>query len=53
MAEQRQWLVTVWVDRGRTRDEVVTASSAWSAGWLYRQLHPGVDVLGVREAERR
>lgn len=47
MAERRQWWVTVLVDRQRTRDVLVVARSEWSAGWLFRHLHPGVEVLGV------
>lgn len=52
MPELRDWLVTVRLDAGRTRDHLVKAHSQWSAGWLYRQLHPGVEVIGVREARR-
>lgn len=49
----RDWYVTVLVDRTRTRDELIRADSEYVAGWLYRQLHPGVEVLGVREVPRR
>ena len=52
MAEPRDWWVTVWVDRQRTADHVVRADSQWAAGWLYRQLHPGAEVLSVRPAKR-
>ena len=44
------WYVTIRLDATRTRDELITARSQWSAGWLYRVLHPGVEVLGVRPA---
>ena len=53
MTEQRQWWVCIRLDACRTRDELVTARSAYAAGWLFRQLHPGVEVLGVREASHR
>ena len=42
------WWVTIRLDACRTRDEVIKARSQYAAGWLYRQLHPGVEVLGVR-----
>lgn len=44
------WWVTVRVDPTRTRDERIAARSAWAAGWLFRQLNPGADVLQVRPA---
>jgi hypothetical protein len=52
MAELRHWYVTVRVSPTRTRDVLVLARSAWSAGWLHRQLHPGDDVVMVRPAAR-
>ena len=52
MAELRQWYVTTQADPRRTRDVLVAAHSAWSAGWLFRQLHPGQDVVMVRPAAR-
>lgn len=52
MPELRHWYVTVQDGPKRTRDALVQASSAWSAGWLYRQLHPGDDVVMVRPAAR-
>ena len=52
MAELRHWYVTVQADPRRTRDALVVAHSAWSAGWLYRQLHPGDNVVMVRPAAR-
>ena len=51
--DHRHWWVTVLVDRQRTRDELIQARSAYAAGWLYRQLHPGVEVIGVREVPRQ
>lgn len=51
-----QPLTTYWVtvrhSPTQTRDHRVTAPTAWSAGWLWRQLHPGEtgDVVMVREA---
>ena len=49
----RHWWVTIRLDACRTRDELIQARSAWAAGWLFRQLHPGVDVLGVRPVPER
>ncbi len=46
------WWVTIRLDCCRTRDEVIQARNAWAAGWLYRQLHPGVEVLSVRPVQR-
>jgi hypothetical protein len=46
------WWVTIRLDACRTRDEVIHARSAYAAGWLYRQLHPTVEVLGVRPVTR-
>lgn len=51
--DQRQWWVCIRLDACRTRDELITARSAWAAGWLFRQLHPGVEVLSVREVPIR
>lgn len=53
MANRRQFWVTIRLDACRTRDELVVARSAWSAGWLFRQLHPNIEVLSVREVPRR
>lgn len=53
MPELPSWWVTVVVDRTRTADRVVVARSAWSAGWLVRQLDPGVEILQVRPVQRR
>lgn len=50
MPERRRWWVTVLLDRQRTRDVLIVARSEWSAGWLFRHLHPGVEVVGVRPA---
>ena len=45
---QHYW-VTIEIERGRTADRRITARSAWVAGWLWRQLHPGQTVIHVRE----
>lgn len=50
--ELRDWWVTVRLDPTRTRDYLVAARSAYAAGWLWRQLHPGDDVVMVRLAAR-
>jgi hypothetical protein len=52
MIELRDWWVTVRLDVGRTRDCQIQAASAWSAGWLYRQLHSDADVVMVRPVPR-
>lgn len=49
MAELRSYWVTVEVERGQTRDHRIAAPTAWSAGWLWRQLRPGDAVVMVRE----
>jgi len=46
------WWVTIRLDPTRTRDELIQARSAYAAGWLYRQLHPTVEVLSVRPVSR-
>jgi hypothetical protein len=46
------WWVTIRLDPTRTRDELIQARSQWSAGWLYRVLHPTVEVLSVRPVQR-
>ena len=45
-----RYLVTVRVDGDplRTRDEELPARNEWHAGWLYRQVNPGVRVTAVR-----
>ena len=47
----RAFWVTVRTGEGRTADRRITALSAWSAGWLWRRLHPGDDVVMVREVK--
>lgn len=44
------YLLAIVVDNDprRTRDVVVEARSAWHAGWLYRQLHPGANLVAIR-----
>lgn len=44
----RDWWVTIRLDPTRTRDERIKARSEFQASWLYRQLNPGIEVLGVR-----
>ena len=46
------WWVTIRLDCCRTRDDLIQARSQFAAGWLYRHLHPGVEVLSVRPARR-
>ncbi len=46
------WLVTTRVDECRTRDLAIRAESAYTAGWLCRELNPGVKVIAVRYAIR-
>ena len=43
--------VTVRLDACRTRDHRIMARSAWVAGWLWRQLHPGQTVVMIREVK--
>jgi hypothetical protein len=45
-----RYLVTVRVDGDplRTQDHEVQARSAWHAGWLWRQLHPGAKLTAIR-----
>lgn len=45
----RSYWVTVRIDPTRTADHRIVARSPWAASWLYQQLHPGRDVLMVRE----
>ena len=42
------WWATVRLSPERTEDRRLQARSAWNAGWLARQLWPGVEVLLVR-----
>ena len=46
----RPYLVTVRVggDPLRTQDHAIPAHSAWHAGWLFRQLNPGVRPVVIR-----
>jgi hypothetical protein len=53
MTAMRQWFVTVADEPQRTRDVLVPGHSAWSAGWLYRHLHPGQSILMIRPAQKR
>ena len=41
--------ITIALDRQRTQDVRMMARSAWSAYWLHRHLHPGVEIIKVRE----
>lgn len=52
VAELLHWWVTIRLDACRTRDEVIQARSQYAAGWLYRQLHPTVEVISVRPVSR-
>jgi len=51
VVELRDFWVTVRADACRTRDHRIAARSAWAAGWLWRVLHPGHDVVMVREVK--
>ena len=44
------YLVTIRVngDPLRTTDRCVQATSAYHAGWLYRQLNPGAKLVAIR-----
>jgi hypothetical protein len=48
------YLLAIVVDNDprRTRDVAVEARSAWHAGWLYRQLHPGAKLAAIRARGR-
>lgn len=37
-------------DPRRTQDVALNASSAYNAGWLYRQLHPSTQIIAIRMA---
>lgn len=45
-----RYLVTVRHDEHRTQDYAVRHRSAYEAGWLYRQLHPGARIIAIRPA---
>lgn len=51
MTDLGDWWVTLRLDPGRSCDVRVRARSEWSAGWLARVLHPGVEVMGVRRVK--
>jgi len=51
VAELRDFWVTVRLDACRTQDHRIRSNSAWAAGWLWRQLHPGDHVVMVREVK--
>lgn len=44
----RPFWVTVQNAPGRTQDHRIDAPTAWSAAWLWRQLHPGATALLTR-----
>ena len=52
MSSQPLYLVTVREngDPLRTKDVPLRARSAYSAGWLYRQLNPGARLTAIRLA---
>jgi hypothetical protein len=52
MTTHPTWWVTIRLDPTRTRDDLIQARSQYAAGWLYRQLHPTVEVLSVRPVQR-
>lgn len=49
MGQQRSYWITVRHDAERTQDFRIAAPSAYSAGWLYRQLHPTAKIISIRE----
>jgi len=48
VADLHDWWVTVRLDTCRTCDYRITARSEYAAGWLWRKLHPEMDVIRVR-----
>ena len=48
MKPQRDWWVTVRLDPTRTQDYRVPARNEYAAGWLWRQLQPGAEIICVR-----
>ena len=50
---RRPYWVTLRLDATRTQDIRLEARSHWAAYWLARVLHPGVEVIGVRLADRQ
>lgn len=49
MEQLRSYWVTVRHDAERTQDFRIAASSAYVAGWLYRQLNPNAKIISIRE----
>ena len=45
----KTYWVTIACDRSRTQDIRLLARSHWTAWWLHKQLHPGVEIVHVRE----
>jgi len=52
LSELRSYWVSEEVERGRTLDHRIRACSIWTAGWLWRQLHPSAVVVIVREVPK-
>lgn len=44
----RDWWITVRLDACRTCDYRITARNEYAAGWLWRRLHPGMEILHIR-----
>jgi hypothetical protein len=47
------WWVTVRLDASRTRDYRIKAHGQWSAGWLWRKLHPTAEIIHIRPTTPR
>ena len=45
----KPYWITIAPDRSRTQDVRLLARSPWAAWWLHQQLHPGVEIVHVRE----
>lgn len=46
--ELSDWWVTVRLDACRTRDFRIQARNAYAAGWLWRELQPGAEIIHIR-----
>lgn len=53
MTHPRPYWATLRLDATRTQDIRLEARSHWAAYWLARMLYPGVEVIGVRLADRQ
>jgi hypothetical protein len=46
------WLVTIRRDEHHTYDHLINARSAYSAGWIVRQIQPGARIVAIRPAHK-